>query len=64
MIIWAKLTQGNGRGTCCWITHILNNTILPGEEFFKSPAYFTTVGFFTKPNIFIENKDRRIKWIP
>jgi hypothetical protein len=23
MIIWAKLTQGNGRGTCCWITHNL-----------------------------------------
>jgi hypothetical protein len=24
MVIWAKLTQGNGRGTCFWITHILN----------------------------------------
>jgi len=23
MVIWAKLTQGNDRGTCCWITHIL-----------------------------------------
>ena len=23
VVIWAKLTQGNGRGTCCWITHIL-----------------------------------------
>ena len=23
MIIWAKLTQGNSRGTCCWITHNL-----------------------------------------
>jgi hypothetical protein len=23
MVIWAKLTQGNGRGTCCWITHNL-----------------------------------------
>jgi len=23
MVIWAKLTQGNGRGTCCWITHTL-----------------------------------------
>jgi len=22
MVIWAKLTQGNDRGTCCWITHI------------------------------------------
>ena len=21
MVIWAKLKQGNGRGTCCWITH-------------------------------------------
>jgi len=25
MIIWAKLTQGNGRGTCCWITHTFYN---------------------------------------
>ena len=23
MVIWAKLTQGNGRGTCFWITHKL-----------------------------------------
>jgi len=23
MAIWAKLTQGNGRGTCFWITHKL-----------------------------------------
>ena len=21
-VIWAKLKQGNGRGTCCWSTHI------------------------------------------
>lgn len=21
MVIWAKLTQGNGRGTCCWIKY-------------------------------------------
>ena len=25
VVIWAKLTQGNSRGTCCWITHILNS---------------------------------------
>jgi hypothetical protein len=25
MVIWAKLTQGNGRGTCCWITHTSTN---------------------------------------
>jgi len=25
MAIWAKLTQGNGRGTCCWITHLIMN---------------------------------------
>jgi len=23
-VIWAKLTQGNGRGTCFWITYNLN----------------------------------------
>ena len=23
--IWAKLKQGNGRGTCCWSTHIIKN---------------------------------------
>ena len=21
VVIWAKLKQGNGRGTCCWIKH-------------------------------------------
>jgi len=25
MVIWAKLTQGNDRGTCCWITLNFNN---------------------------------------
>ena len=24
VVIWAKLKQGNGRGTCCWSTHIFN----------------------------------------
>ena len=23
IVIWAKLKQGNGRGTCCWIIYIL-----------------------------------------
>ena len=23
VVIWAKLKQGNGRGTCCWIIYIL-----------------------------------------
>ena len=24
-VIWAKLTQGNGRGTCFWIKHNVSN---------------------------------------
>lgn len=30
VVIWAKLKQGNGRGTCCWITH---NTTLFSKLF-------------------------------
>ena len=37
--IWAKLKQGNGRGTCCWSTHniITCELILIGNyNFFKA----------------------------
>ncbi len=32
MVTWAKLTQGNGRGTCCWITHNLIYILLIKQQ--------------------------------
>ena len=48
MIIWAKLTQGNGRGTCCWITRNLIKNIY--SDFSVGGSLFI-----------IYSKDRRIK---
>lgn len=48
MVTWAKLTQGNSRGTCCWITH--NLTI----KFIKKFIHINLTNI----------KMRRIKWMP
>ena len=33
IVIWAKLKQGNGRGTCCWITHKLKLNYVDKREY-------------------------------
>jgi hypothetical protein len=48
MVIWAKLTQGNGRGTCFWITHNLKHSL---SNFLETYTY-------------LNNKICRIKWMP
>ena len=38
--IWAKLKQGNGRGTCCWIKHNIFST----RDRYSKKQYYITGG--------------------
>ena len=56
MMIWAKLTQGNSRGTCCWITHNLLFYLLKSETL--------NVNSINLAMINIIDLDKSIKHIP
>lgn len=38
MVIWAKLTQGNGRGTCCWSKHNFKIEFLDEKKIIRCAA--------------------------